>query len=180
MINPRFSTLVGFTLAATATRLLPHPPNVTPIAAMALFGGAHFASRRAALAVPIGAMLLSDWLLGFGFHSQVPFVYASFIAIVCLGMLIRRHLSPLTVAGTAFTGSVLFFVATNFGVWLQGELYPRTLDGLATCYIAAIPFFGNTLAGDAVYTLALFGGFALAQRSFPALRQEPALTVLRG
>jgi len=76
------------------------------------------------------------------------------------------------VGGAALTSSVLFFVLTNFGVWLVSDLYPRTAAGLVGCYIAAIPFFRNTLAGNAFYTLVLFGGFALAQRYIPVLRQE--------
>ena len=67
----------------------------------------------------------------------------------------------------------MFFIVTNFGVWLVGNLYPKTLAGLAGCYVAAIPFFRNTLAGNVVYTLVLFGGFALAQRYLPVLRGEP-------
>src|SRR2546429_9840040 len=78
MWNVRFVTLVGIVVAATAMRLMPHPPNVTPIAAIALFGGAHFTSKRAALAVPLLAMCLSDLLLGFGVHRVMPFVYGSF------------------------------------------------------------------------------------------------------
>ncbi len=69
--------------------------------------------------------------------------------------------------------SVLFFIITNFGAWLVGNLYPKTLAGLVSCYVAAIPFFRNTLLGDAVYTLVLFGGFALVQRYLPVLRAEP-------
>ena len=83
MLNARFVTLVGMTLAAAGTRLLPHPPNLTPIAAMALFGGAHFASPLAAFSVPLFAMLLSDLLLGFGLHPVMPFVYGSFAVTVC-------------------------------------------------------------------------------------------------
>lgn len=168
MVNARFVTLVGMTLAAAATRLLPHPPNLTPIAAMALFGGAHFASPLAAVAVPLSAMVLSDLLLGFGLHPVMPFVYGSFAFTVCLGRWLRARRSPLAIALAAVSGSLVFFVVTNLGVWLVGDLYPRTLDGLGTCYVAAIPFFRNTLAGDAFYAVVLFGGFALAQRYFPA------------
>jgi hypothetical protein len=129
--------------------------------------------------VPLAAMYLSDLALGFFvydfgfFHGFMPFVYASFMVTVCLGFLIRRRLGPLTVAGAALISSVLFFVITNFGAWLVGNLYPRTAAGLLSCYVAAIPFFRNTLAGDAAYTLVLFGGFALAQRFLPFLREEP-------
>lgn len=174
MLNARFSALASITLVAAATRLMPHPPNFTPIAAIALFGGAHFASKRAAFSVPLVAMFLSDLALGFGLHPLVPFVYGSFALTVCLGLLIRHRRSLRTISGSALTGSVLFFIITNFGVWLQGNLYSMTVDGLPQCYVAAIPFFRNTLAGDAFYTAVLFGGFALAQRYFSILREEPS------
>jgi len=179
MLNTRFFTLVGITLSAAVMRLVPHPPNVTPIGAMALFGGAYFATKRTAFLVPLAAMYLSDLVLGFfvydygWFHGLMPFVYGSFAMTVCLGLLIRRRLTPLMVGGAAMTGSVLFFIVTNFGVWLVSHLYPKTVEGLVGCYVAAIPFFRNTLAGDAVYSLVLFGGFALAQRYMPVLREEP-------
>lgn len=175
MLKPRFLTLLAITLAAAAARLLPHPPNFTPIAAMALFGGCHFASKPSAFGVPLAAMFLSDLLLGYGFHAVLPFVYGSFALTVCLGLLIRPRRTPLTIGGVTLAASVSFFLVTNFGVWVQGHLYPRTLEGVVACYIAAIPFFRNTLAGDAFYTLALFGGFALAQARFPVLR-EPLAT----
>jgi len=179
MLNKRFFVILGIILSAAAMRLVPHPPNMTPIAAMALFGGAYFANKRMALLIPLAAMYLSDLVLGlfvydFGFfHGFMPFVYAGFVMTVCLGFLLRRRLTPLMVGGGALTGSVMFFIVTNFGVWLVGNLYPKTLAGLAGCYVAAIPFFRNTLAGNVVYTLVLFGGFALAQRYLPVLRGEP-------
>jgi len=179
MLNTRFFTIVGITLSAAAMRLVPHPPNITPIAAMALFGGVYFASKKTALLVPLAAMYLSDLALGlfvydFGwFHGFMPFVYASFVVTVCLGFLVRRRLTPLTVGGAALMASVLFFIVTNFGVWLVSNLYPKTLAGLAGCYVAAVPFFRNSLAGDALYALLFFGGFALAQRYLPVLRTEP-------
>jgi hypothetical protein len=178
-LNVRFVALVGVTLAAAATRLLPHPPNVTPLFAMALFGGATFGNRIAAFAVPLAAMFLSDLALGLLFYgtavfASMPFVYASFVLTVLLGCWVRRRrCSPVAIAGAALASSILFFLVSNFGVWLQWPLYPRTLEGLVACYIAAIPFFRNALAGDAVCTLVLFGGFALAQRYVAALR-EPA------
>lgn len=179
MLSKRFFVILGITLSAAAMRLVPHPPNMTPIAAMALFGGVYFASKRTAFLVPLAAMYLSDLALGlfvydFGwFHGFMPFVYASFVMTVCLGFLVRRRLTPLTVGGAALISSILFFIVTNFGVWLVSNLYPKTLAGLTGCYVAAIPFFRNSLAGDAIYALLFFGGFALAQRYFSVLRGEP-------
>jgi len=179
LLNVRFVTLVGIPLAAAATRLLSPPPNFTPLFAMALFGGACFSNRIAAFAVPLAAMLLSDLALGLirygtAVFPSMPFDYASFVLTVLLGCWVRRRqCSPVAIAGAALASSVLFFVVSNFGVWLQWHLYPKTLEGLVACYIAAIPLFKNALAGDAVFTLVLFGGFALAQRYVAALR-EPA------
>ena len=183
MFNMRFLALLGIILTAAAMRLLPHLPNVTPIAAMALFGGACFTSRRMAFLIPLAAMYLSDLVLGFlvydfgWFHPFMPFVYASFAGTTLLGILIRRRPGPLMIGGAALSSSVLFFIVTNFGVWLVGGLYPKTLVGLLGCYAAALPFFRNMLAGNAAYTLMLFGGFALAQRYIPVLRGEPVLSL---
>lgn len=179
MINTRFYVLVGITLTAAAARLIPHPDNVTPIAAMALFGGAYFASKRSAFAVPLIAMLLSDLVLGVALYGWNAFlfmlyVYASFVATVCLGLLIRLRPSPLRIAAAALASSVLFFLVTNFGAWLVYPFYPKTWDGLVECYLAGLPFFRNTLIGDAVCTVILFGGFALAEHYVAALREQPA------
>lgn len=185
MYQLRFPILVGMILAAAASRLIPHPPNFAPIGAMALFGGACFANKRMAFLVPLAAMLVSDlaigWLSGdlsLGLHRLIPVVYGSFALIVCLGFLLRGRRKVVPIAGAALASSVLFFVLTNFGVWALGSWYPHTWEGLVACYVAAIPFFQNTLLGDAVYATLLFGGLALAENSFPALR-EPARAVSR-
>jgi hypothetical protein len=181
----RFVVLLGMTAAAAVSRLLPHPPNLTPIAAIALLGGSCFVDRRAAFAVPLGAMLASDIALA-RLHGDLSLVvgpmqlvvYGSFAAIVCLGFLLRGRRRALPVAGATLASSVLFFVATNLGVWALGALYPRTSDGLIACFVAALPFFRNTLAGDVGYVLALFGGLALVERGFPILR-DPLVVVPR-
>ena len=142
MLNKRFFVILGITLSAAAIRLVPHPPNMTPIAAMALFGGVYFASRRAAFLIPLAAMYLSDLAIGFfvydfgWFHSFMPFTYISFVVTVCLGLLIRRRFTPLKLGCAALTGSVSFFLITNFGVWLVSGLYPKTIAGLGSCYVA--------------------------------------------
>jgi uncharacterized membrane protein (UPF0136 family) len=184
MYRIRFVMLVGLILAAAAFRLGPHPPNFAPIAAMALFGGACFADKRMAFLVPLAAMLLSD--LGIllsgdmsqGLHPTLLAVYVSFTLIVCLGLKLRRRRRALPIAVATLASSVLFFVLTNFGVWALDSMYPKSWDGLVACYVAAIPFFHNTLLGDAMYTTVLFGSLALAEKGLPALR-EPALTASR-
>jgi hypothetical protein len=167
----RFTVLVGMILAATAARLLPHPPNFSPIAALALFAGASFASRRTAFALPLGALLLSDVVLGFS--SITPVVYGSFALITCLGFWVQPRPRLGRIAGASVAGALLFFVLTNLGVWALAGLYPKTSTGLADCFIAAVPFFRNTLAGDLFYTALLFGGLALVEKRWPVLA-EPA------
>ena len=172
MNQPRSSVLIGMILAAAMARLVPHAPNFTPIAAIALFGGAHFADKRLAFGVPLAALLLSDLLLGF-YHSMAV-VYGSFGLIVGLGLWLRSRRTIWPIAGAALVSSLLFFLVTNFGVWAAGSLYPRSLSGFGACYIATIPFFRNTIAGDLFFSTVLFGGFALAEKRFTRLREPRA------
>jgi hypothetical protein len=157
-------------LAAALARLLPHPPNVTPIAAMALFGGVFGAGILPALLLPLAAMAASDVLMTLighpdgGWHGTLPFVYASLAATVGIGRLVARRRTALTVAGGAVAASLLFFVVTNLGTWWAGGIYPLTPEGLSACFVAALPFLRLTLLGDLFYSGLLFGGFALGER----------------
>ena len=172
-MNTRIIVLLSAILAAAALRLVPHPPNFTPIGAMALFSGAYLGRRGpVALAAPLGALLLSDLVLGF--YRGMPTVYFSVALVVLIGAVALRRVSPLRVGGAAIASSILFFVLTNFGMWLSSGFYPRTLAGLQACYVAAIPFFQNTVAGDLFYAALLFGGFALLERVVPKLRPHAA------
>lgn len=176
----RFATLAVMVVAAAATRLLPHPMNFAPIAAMALFGAATFERRWQAVVVPFAAMFLSDCGLqvahhygltrSWGFHAGWWVVYGSFALILGIGFLLRDRRRPLMIALATVSSSVLFFAVSNFAVWASGTLYPLTGEGLLRCYVAAIPFFQNTLLGDAVYSTALFGSVALAESRLPRLR----------
>ena len=168
-MRPRLFVLTGMIFAAAAARLLPHPPNFTPVAALALFGGAHFSNRGLALGVPLAALWLSDFVLGF--YPGMAAVYGSFAAIVGIGLALRSRPGVGPVALATMAGSILFFLVTNFAVWAAGTLYPLTPGGLDACYVAAIPFFRNTIAGDLGFTALLFGGFALAQKRWPVLAE---------
>src|SRR4051794_18262014 len=153
--------LISAIAVAAALRLVPHPPNFSPIDAMALFSGAYLGRRALAFAAPIGALLFSDAVLGF--YHGMPTVYATVALIVLLGTIAQNRISAPRVGGLAVAGSIIFFLVTNFGMWLWSGIYPRTLMGLEACFVAAIPFFQNTLAGDLFYTALLFGGFKLAE-----------------
>jgi hypothetical protein len=167
----RLVALLTAIFAAAALRLVPHPPNFSPIAAMALFAGAYMPRKLLAFVAPFGALILSDIALG-GFYPGMNFVYLSFALTVLIGWAVASRKTPLIIGGAAMAGSILFFILTNFGMWLFSGIYPVTQAGLVACYVAAIPFFQNTLAGDLFYTALLFGGFALAERMLPAIRQR--------
>ena len=149
-----------FIIAAVLSRLLPHPPNFAPIAALALFGGTYL-DRKQAIIIPLVAMFLSDLYLGFAEISVVIAVYFSFILITLLGMWLKNHKNLLNLVGVSLTGSVLFFVITNFAVWSGTPWYSKNLAGLLQCYYLAIPFFRNTVLGDLFYVGVFFGLYEL-------------------
>lgn len=157
-------------LLAVISRIVPHAANIAPIAALALFVGATgmtFANpkqRVVAYALPIVAMLISDALIGFYAWQVVLSVYLGFAITVALGFWIRRSYHWSTVVAAGLTGSVIFFLLTNAAVWAFTPMYAKTAVGLMESYIAALPFFRNSLIGDLLYTGALFGVYELAVR----------------
>jgi hypothetical protein len=162
----RLIALLSAIAIAAVLRLAPHPSNFTPIGAMALFSGAYLGRRGViAFAAPLGALFVSDLVLGF--YHGMPTVYFSVALIVVVGSLSLRRVSVLRVGAAAAASSVLFFAITNFGMWLFSGFYPRNLAGLEACYVAAIPFFQNTVVGDLFYAALLFGGFKVAERLIP-------------
>ena len=169
-MNTRLITLVLIIFTIAMFRLLPHPPNVSPIAAMALFGGAFFSDKRIAFLVPFLALLLSDFILGL--HDTMVYVYAGFALTVFFGFGIRKNMSLGRIAIAVAGSSVLFFIISNFGAWFTSGLYPMTIDGLMQAYVAAIPFFQNSLLGNIVFSALLFGGFAVLQRNVPVLAEN--------
>ena len=157
---------IGLILLIVFSRLIPHPPNFTPVLAAALFCGTLYMRSSHALLVPLFGMAVGDLVLGF--HDQVWAVYLAVALCVGLG---RWMLSPpgvLTTLGAGVSGSALFFLLTNFAVWLQGDFYPMTTAGLLACYVAAIPFFHHTLIATLLFGLALFGLSRLFQKNQPS------------
>jgi hypothetical protein len=167
--HSRFLALLSAIVAAAALRLFPHPPNFSPIDAMALFSGAYLGRRGLAFVAPMAALLLSDAILGF--YSGMWVTYFSVALIVVIGWTALARVTVLRLGAAALCSAVLFFLITNLGVWGLSGMYAHNLDGLAACFVAAIPFFQNTLAGDLFYVTLLFGGFAVAERLLPQLRE---------
>ena len=143
-------------------RLIPHLPNFTPIGAMALFGSA-YGSRRFAIFVPLAALALSDLVIGG--HATLPFVYGAFILIALVGMVIFRNgVSVPRAIGGSLAASGILFLVSNFGVWAVRDFYPKTWEGLVTCYTLALPFLRNTVTGDLIYVGVMFGGYEAVRR----------------
>lgn len=163
-MNTRFllSFLVLAILMSIVARLLPHPPNFTPIAALALFAGV-YASRVSKwyLVAPLAAMLVSDLSLGFYEWKIMATVYASFFAISLIGLLVRKYKNIGTIALGALSGSLLFYLTTNFSVWAFSGMYSPTLEGLMLSYTMAIPFFKFTILGDLFYVGMFFSAYEL-------------------
>ncbi len=158
-------------LLAAALRIAPHPWNFTPIGAMALFSGAVLKDRRLAFFFPLLALFAGDIFIGF--YKIIPIIYASFLISVAIGLWLRNRRTVARISLATLLGAIQFFLVTNFAVWQFMGTYPHSSSGLFACYIAAIPLFWNTLAGDTLYVAVFFLGYALAEGLFPALR-EPA------
>lgn len=141
-------------------RFLPHPANFAPIAAIALFS-ARYLPKKFAFILPLSIMFISDLFLGF-YGLEMFFVYGSFIIAGIIGLLNRNQKVSSFIPFTSFSSSVIFFLVTNFGVWLTTTMYTKSLFGLISCFISAIPFFRNTLLSDLFYTTIFVGGYEIA------------------
>ena len=174
------TVLTGMILAVALIRLIPHPPNFSPVEAMALFGGAYFARKSLAILVPLIALFVSDLALGllmggeyFSYFVSAGFwlVYLTIAALAVLGFGLRKHVSVLRVGGYSVASAVIFFLVTNFGVWYGSAFFPQTAAGLAAAYVAGLPFFQNGLLGTLFYATVLFGGYELLKQRLPEMRQ---------
>jgi len=156
-MKKEFNLILGMIVLAVASRLLPHPPNFAPITGIALFAASKINKKLIAFFLPLVCLFITDLILGLSWINL--FVYLSFGLISMMGMLVKR-VSILTI----LCSSLLFFIVSNFGVWLL--YYPLSLEGLVSCFTLAIPFFSNTLAGDLVYTALLFYSFSTIKKVY--------------
>lgn len=182
-VNLRFSVITLLILLAAMSRLLPHPPNFSPIGGMALFGAAYYSRRSVAYLIPILAMWISDLAINnilysqyfdhfVWFYSGAIFTYGAFLLIVVYGRLILKKIRIANLVAAALGASVIFFLVSNFGVWLSSGMYPHSISGLMSCYAAGIPFFRNTLLGNLFCSGLLFGLFELSMKKFPRLQKQ--------
>ncbi len=162
MLQSRFFVCTAMVLIAAMSRLIPHPMNFSPILAIALFSGAHFLNKRDSILVPVLAWFLSDLVLGF--HSLQPVIYGLVILMAMAGWYLQKNSNATRVLSFSVAGSAVFFLVTNFFVWLTSGMYSLDMTGFIQCYVLAIPFFQNSLLGDLFFSAALFGGLYLLER----------------
>ena len=168
MLNARNLFILVLILSAAALRVWGNLPyNFSPIAAIALFGGAMFSKRLLAFAVPLGIMFISDLFIGL--HSSMIAVYGAFLFVVLLGFWVGKKPTMLKAIGGAALGSVVFFLVTNAAAWIVLPEYTKDLSGLMSSYIAGVPFFRGTFIGDLLFTTVFFGSYKLAEYRFPTL-----------
>lgn len=177
-VKPGLIVVVSLIFVAAFSRLIPHWPNFTAVAAIALFGGARFSNKIFAFIVPLAALFITDLVIGF--HNTMLPVYIAFAITVMMGIYISKKQSVTTVALTAVSATIIFFLITNFGSWLAMPYYTKDLTGLIHAYAAGLAFFNdgslgfspflNSLMGDLFYTGLLFGVFAFARQKFPVLK----------
>ena len=161
------SSLLVLVLLAAATRILPHPPNMTAVSALAILTGLAIESRLVAVFVPLFALFLSDLILGF--HEQMWAVYFSMalITLISAASLGKKSLfstAKLKILGVTVSSSLLFFVGTNLAVWWQSPMYQHNLAGLTKCFLMALPFLGNQIVGDLFYAGIFLMSFAVIAR----------------
>ena len=146
---------ISLILILALARLIPHPPNFTPIIAVAIMSSYFFKNINLSLLILLIAMLISDLFIGF--YENVIFVYVSLLLITFVFHKISNKINFKNLFICGFAGSLIFFVVSNFGVWALGSpgvydiAYEKSLSGLIECYILAIPFFGNTFLSTIIF-----------------------------
>ncbi len=157
--------IIFIIILASISRLIPHPPNFTPILAIALFSGFQIKNRLLALLIPLISMYISDIVIGY--HITILWVYCSLLIISSLGFIFSRYQSVSTFIFGLFSSALIFFIVTNFGVWYTSTFYEPNIFGLLMCYAAGIPFFTNTLLSTLIYGIIFYVTFKLSKSIFP-------------
>lgn len=149
------AAFIGFIILAATMRIIPHAPNVAPITALALLGGAYLSLPWLVIA-PLVAMLVSDSIIGFDALPITLSIYLSFAVIALTGLWLRKKRNAYKIITASLAGSTIFYLVTNAAVWRFSGMYPLTFDGLILSYYYAIPFFRNTISGDMIFVASTF------------------------
>ena len=145
---------ISLILILAFARLIPHPPNFTPIIAVAIMSSYFFRNILLSCTVIIISMLLADIFIGF--YKNIFFVYLSLLLITYIFSHINRKIKLKNLFIFGLLGSIIFFILSNFGVWILSEMYEKNLNGLINCYLLAVPFFVNTLLSTIIFSYTAF------------------------
>lgn len=182
-IQPKLILVISAVAVAALFRLIPHWPNFTPMASIALMGGALVANRFMGFIIPLIALVISDvltiklinyqWITVEDYFSSPStlLLYLGFIAIIAIGFLLRKRHSWTNLASASLASALIFFLISNFGVWLGNSL-PKTFVGLLATFELGIPFFSYNLLGNVFYTFLFFGIFHFIYSKNPNLAKE--------
>ena len=183
-LNFNIAVMAVIIFLAGVSRILPHPPNFSPILAIALFGAAHFSKKWQAVFIPMLAVWLSDLFINnfvysnqgtefIWFYSGFYWQYASYLIIIMSSILVfKNKISISKTFGASLGSSMAFFLLSNFGVWAGSGMYMKNLSGLTTCYVAGLPFLQNTIVSNFLFTTVLFGSYYLIQVQYSSLKNE--------
>ena len=170
-----FYFVIGLILIASFSRIIPHYPNFTPIIAISLFGGKYFENRTLAFFLPVFILWFSDLVINnfiYDYYKTFTFIYPGFywqyFSILLISFIGRNYLNKISISkllGISISSSLVFFIISNFGVFVTSTIYPKDLNGLLLCYTAAIPFFWGTLSSSIIYTFSLFGIYKFAYQN---------------
>ena len=161
-ISPKTLTLIAIIVAVSLYRIFPHPHNITPVMALALFAGTYFQKKWMAFAVPLVSMFLADLFLGL--HNTIIFVYGAMATAVLIGFWLHNRVSSLKVIGATISSSLIFFLISNFGVWFVSGYYSKSWAGLIECYTMALPFLQRSMMGDLLFSGVLFVSYWQIQK----------------
>src|SRR5271170_6986623 len=148
-----------FVILAVSVRFMPHPWMFTPVVGSLLFFGARGSRRQ--LWIPFVLLAASDvvltkWVYSYPLSWDLFVTFAWYAAVLWLGTRLGAKTKWLPVVGAALASSVSFYLVSNLAVWASTDMYPKNLSGVAECYVAALPFFRHALAGDLIFTVAMF------------------------
>ena len=172
-INPKTLTLIAIVVAVSLYRIFPHPHNITPVMALALFAGTYFEKKWMAFAVPLVSMFLADLFLGL--HNTIIFVYGAMAIAVLIGFWLQNRVSSLKVIGATISSSLIFFIISNIGVWLVSGYYSKSWAGLIECYTMALPFLQRSMMGDLLFSGVLFLSYWQIQKHWLGMRAAQRL-----
>lgn len=163
-IDKRFLFVTGIILLFALLRIVIEIPNVSPVAAIALFGGSMISRRSWSVIIPIAVLLVSDLFLGFYSLPLMLSVYGSMVLISLIGRQMLKHRKASKIVLTSIVSSLCFFLITNLVVWAEGLWYPMSLSGLVVCFTEAIPFLRFELLGTLAFSMVFFGTYYLVEK----------------